>query len=35
MSENAVFVEGKFEQNGQEQEEKGNDIPRLPGDWRH
>ena len=32
MSKNAVFVEGKFAQNGQEQEEKGNHVPRLPRD---
>ena len=32
MSKYAVFVEGKFEQNGQEQEEKGNHVSGLPGD---
>ena len=35
MSKNAVFVEGKFEKNGQEQEEKGNHVPRLPRNGRY
>ena len=35
MSKNAVFVEGKFEKNGQEQEEKGNHVPRMPRDGRY